>query len=318
MSKPRVVIRAFTLRRDIATALLLARQLEQRGCAVIVASGRDFVRTLRFWKPDVAVINTVGQIRRCADLAPGAAIVMLPGEGANARKHCDAVHLAEAPETYEKVDRFLLWGKATDGYFRELLPDADHGRLAVCGNPRLDLAKFNPELLRVPAAQKTVGFIGRYHILNRYNAVPAIFSMQRPEKREGVLWQVENFFCTITLIRRLIEETDYRISLRPHPLEAPEGYAFMNEGFFAGRVEIDESLDVAPQRKVEHLSRAGPVGQLPPLVHERQVVAARGSHRARALAYNREQSLPSIAPRWMWTVQSCSIRIRLSSVQSPR
>ena len=245
MSKPRVVIRAFTLRRDIATALLLARQLEQRGCAVIVASGRDFLRTLRFWKPDVAVINTVGQIQRCAELAPGTAIVMLPGEGANAKKHCDAVHLAAAPEAYEKADKFLLWGKATDGYFREMLPDADHGKLTVCGNPRLDLAKFNPELLRKPAAQKTVGFIGRYHVLNRYNAVPAIFSMQRPEKREGVLWQVEDFFCTITLIRRLIEETDYQISLRPHPLEAPEGYSFMNEGFFAGRVEIDDSLDVA-------------------------------------------------------------------------
>ena len=245
MRKPRVVIRAFTLRRDAACSLLLARQLEDRGCAVIVASGRDFVRILRFWKPDVVVINTVGQIERCAELAPGAAIVMLPGEGANAKKHCDAVHLANAPDAYEKVDRFLLWGKATLGYFREMLPDADHGKLVVCGNPRLDLVKFNPDLLRIPAAHKTVGFIGRYHTLNRYNAVPAIFSMQRPEKRDGVIWQVENFFCMIALIRRLIEDFDVRISVRPHPLEAPEGYSFMNDGFFAGRVEIDDSFDLA-------------------------------------------------------------------------
>ena len=245
MRKPRIVIRAFTLRRDAATALLLARQLEQRGCDVIVASSRDFVRTMRYWKPDVAVINTVGQIERCTQLAPDASIVMLPGEGANARKHCDAVLLTDMPGAYEKVDRYLLWGKATEGHFREFLPDADHEKLVVCGNPRFDLVKFNTDLRNIPAEQKTVGFIGRYHVLNRYNAVPAIFSMQAPEKREGVLWQVENFFCTITLIRRIIEQTDFQISIRPHPLEAPEGYSFMDEDIFAGRVEVDDSVDVA-------------------------------------------------------------------------
>jgi surface carbohydrate biosynthesis protein len=245
MSRPRIVIRAFTLRRDIATALLLAHQLEERGCEVIVASGRDFVRTMRFWKPDVAVINTVGQIERCAQLAPDASIIMLSGEGANSRKHCDAIHLVDKPGSYERVDKYLLWGKATERYFHEILPAADHSRLVVCGSPRLDLAKYSPRYPRSPSDQKTVGFIGRYHILNRYNAVPAIFSMQRPEKLEGALWQVENFFCMITIIRRIIEETDLMISLRPHPLEAPEGYSFMNEGFFKGRVKIDDSLDVA-------------------------------------------------------------------------
>lgn len=245
MSKPRIVIRAFTLRRDVAAALLLARQLEERGCKVIVASGRDFGRTLRHWKPDVAVVNTVGQIRRCAQIAPDTAIVMLPGEGANAKKHCDAVHIARDLPTYDLAEKYLLWGKATEAYFHEFLPGVDHSKLVVCGNPRLDLAKFNPDLQNVPKRAKTVGFISRYHTINRYNAVPAIFSMQKPEKRDGVVWQVENFFCMITLIRRIIAETDLQISLRPHPLEAPEGYSFMDEGDFAGRVEIDNSLDVA-------------------------------------------------------------------------
>jgi len=244
--RPRIIIRAFTLRRDAATALLLARQLESLGCDVIVASGRDFVRTMKFWSPDIAVVNTVGQIDRCAQLAPNASIVMLPGEGANAKKHCDAIHLVNSPGTYERVEKYLLWGKATEDFFRELLPEADHSKLFVCGNPRLDLAKYiqKPRLPHGDEA-KTIGFIGRFHILNRYNAVPAIFSMQLPEKLDGVMSQVENFFCMITLIRRIITETDYQISVRPHPLEAPEGYSFLKEGFFAGRVEVDDSLDVA-------------------------------------------------------------------------
>ncbi len=51
MSRYRIVIRAFTLRRDIAAALLLARLLERAGCHVIVASSRDFLRTIRYWSP---------------------------------------------------------------------------------------------------------------------------------------------------------------------------------------------------------------------------------------------------------------------------
>lgn len=244
MSMPRVVIRAFTLRRDAAFSLLLAGQLESMGCDVIVASSRDFVRVMRYWKPHVAVINTVGQIHRCRELAPDTSIVMLPGEGANAKKHCDAVHLANDPESYDIADKFLLWGRATEGYFHEFLPDADHSKIALCGNPRLDLAKYRTGLSQADT-RKTVGFIGRYHTLNRYNAVPAIFSMQYPEKREGVLWQFENFFCMIGLIHRIIKETDLSISIRPHPLEAPEGYDFTKEGPFAGRVEIDHSMDLA-------------------------------------------------------------------------
>ena len=50
----------------------------------------------------------------------------------------------------------------------------------------------------------------------------------------------------INLIHRIIDETEYNISIRPHPLEAPEGYDFMlTKKPFKGRVEIDDSLDLA-------------------------------------------------------------------------
>jgi surface carbohydrate biosynthesis protein len=245
-SGPLVVIRAFTLRRDVAAALLLARFLEDKGCRAIVASGRDFLRTLRFGKPDAVVVNTVGQIARVERHAPGAAIVLWPGEGAQAIESSDPMALTRMPGAFEKLDLALLWGRATEKFFHDLFPEADPAKLAVCGNPRLDLAKFHPELLEIPEGGKTVGFIGRFHTINRYNRIPTIFSLQRPEKRDGVIWQVESFIAMITLIHRIIEETDLRISIRPHPLEAPEGYAFMmEEKPFRGRIEIDDSLDVA-------------------------------------------------------------------------
>ena len=138
-----------------------------------------------------------------------------------------------------------MWGTAPESYFHEFLPNSEHSGLIVTGNPRLDFVKFNPELKTFVNEQKTIGFIGRYHMINRYNAVPAIFSMQHIDKRPILLWQVENFFSTISLLRSVIEKTTANVSIRPHPLEAPEGYSFLREGIFKDRVEIDESLDVA-------------------------------------------------------------------------
>ena len=81
MSRPRIVIRAFTLRRDGALSILLEKELTRLGCSVIVASSRDFVRTMKYWNPNAVVVNTVGQVERSRELAPDAAVVMMPGEG---------------------------------------------------------------------------------------------------------------------------------------------------------------------------------------------------------------------------------------------
>ena len=243
MSKYRIIIRAFTLRRDIASSAILARLLERAGAEVIIASGRDFTRLLKHWNPDAVLINTVGQIKRCAQQAPNASIILWPGEGAQPLPSSDATQLAKWPDAYDRLDLALLWGPRNLDFFAQTLPGKDRTKLVMCGNPRLDMVKFNPGLFDVD--KTTVGFIGRFHSLNRYNAVPAIFSLQYPEKRNGVVWQVESFIATITLIHRIIKETDLTVSIRPHPLEAPAGYDFVNEGPFAGRIEIDDSFDVA-------------------------------------------------------------------------
>ena len=245
MSRYRIVIRAFTLRRDAASALLLARVLERFGCRVIVASSRDFLRTIRHWNPDAVVVNTASQILRVAKQAPNSAIILWPAEGSQDLLTSTAKGLTTMPGAYELLDLVLAWGREPEGFYRELFPNSDHSKLVICGNLRLDLAKYNLDLIDAPPKRETIGFIGRFGPLNRYNRIPAIFSMQHPKKREGILLHVENFFGMITIIHRILEETDFRISIRPNPLEAPEGYDFMNEGVFKGRVEIDDTLDLA-------------------------------------------------------------------------
>ena len=64
MFRYRIIIRAFTLRRDAAASMLFAALLRKQGADVIITSGRDFQRTVRHWNPDAIIVNTVGQIER--------------------------------------------------------------------------------------------------------------------------------------------------------------------------------------------------------------------------------------------------------------
>ena len=243
--KYRVVIRAFTSRRDIASSIILARILKEEDCAVIVASSRNFGRVVRYWKPDAIIINTVSQINYCSRVSKNSKLILWPGEGGQGIESSDPMALSEMEEAYEKLSLVLLWGSITESFFYKLFPNHNHSKLVVCGNPRLDMIKFN-EIIPFAKKSNSIGFIGRFHSLNRYNAIPAIYSMQVPEKRDGVIWQVENYISMIAIIRKVIEETDFQISIRPHPLEAPEGYNFMKTMKpFAGRVDIDDSFDLA-------------------------------------------------------------------------
>ena len=244
MKKYKVVIRAFTLRRDVAVSLILAEILKRKGCDVVIASCRNFTRLIKYWNPDAIIINTIGQVDNCRNLAPQAAIILFGGEGGNKKEASEAKIFSKRLSSYEKIDKVLLWGIASKNFFHELMPNADHSKLLICGNPRLDLTKYSQS--KKNSHRKTIGFIGRYHTLNRYNRIPAIFSMQNYGKREVVTLQVENYFSMIKLMHRILDETEYKISIRPHPLEAPEGYDFMlTKKPFKGRVEIDDSLDLA-------------------------------------------------------------------------
>jgi len=242
--KYRVLIRAFTSRRDIAMSIILARTLERLGCIVVVSSIRDFTRNLRYWKPDAVVIETISQIERCKKESPNSLIIQLHGEGGNYKSASDANTLSKQPGLHKKVALYLLWGHKQKQFFNEYLPDLSNEKLHVCGNPRLDLVKYNPDLLN--NNRETIGVITRYSTLNRHSREPALHSFRASEDRIHVQWQVDNLFATVELIRAIIDKTEYNISIRPHPLESPDGYSFMlKRKPFIGRVEIDDSFDVA-------------------------------------------------------------------------
>lgn len=243
--KYRVVIRAFTLRRDVANALVLAKVLERFGCEVFVACTRNFNWVVKYWRPHAVVLNTVGRVKITRQLAPDALIFHQPAEGSERIECSDASMFARHPRAFDEVAGVFVWGEVPLGYYEQRLPGCDGSKLHLCGNPRLDMLKFNPDLKGNRKNSNSIGIVGRFEEINSYRSEPTSDRLVKPHKLDYVVRQCIGFHSTMRLCERLLEETDYRINLRPYPLEAPESYHMAPKKRLGDRFDIDDSLDFA-------------------------------------------------------------------------
>lgn len=242
----RIAIRAFTCRRDIASAALLASLLEVEGCSVLVTSTRDFEATLKLWKPHVAVVNTPGQARRVKTVAPEVQTIFLEGEGFLPDEWSHALHFSQDKELFRAMDLILLWGQRVRDEIVKALPEEKNEHICVVGHPAYDLIRFRTETAKYDPKCKSIGVVMRFNSINYAEGTSLIRTLANPGNLERVTVQCQAFVGLINCIRVLLQKTDFRISIRPHPLEQVDSYQeYISRWFgpeFAQRIEIDDSL----------------------------------------------------------------------------
>ncbi len=245
MKKYRIIIRAFTNRRDVAPMEVLKRVLERKGCEVMLTNNRNFHIATRFWKPDAIVVNTLGDVM-IKEQYPDAKIIFFSGEGFHGPNDSHAKIWLERPEFYKNMDMALVWGPKVKEECEERFPKgADLSKIKVVGNPKLDLIKFLPERLK-KNKKNSVGFIGRFPKLNDHLARPAMYFLSTKFQLEEAIVQCKSAHAMICAANKILEETDLDISIRPHPHEQLESYpSFISVWFdkkYHNRVSIDNSL----------------------------------------------------------------------------
>ena len=248
MSRPRVEIRAFTCRRDVAPAALLARLLERKGCDVMITCVRDFMRTLELWKPEVAVFSTPGKAVAIKAASPGTSTAFLDGEGFQPADGSRGLWWSRNPEQFRATDLALVWGRRVLDEVREARPEADLANVHVVGNPSYDLVRFLPESVAHDPAAPTVGVVARFHTINDQLGISPVRTLPNPGNLERVIVQCQAFVGVVSCVRALLEKTPFTVSIRPHPLEQVESYHASKSLWFgehAARVEIDDSLAFA-------------------------------------------------------------------------
>ena len=180
MSRPRILLMARTLRRDLPSYYVLKKIIEAKsGAAVVVCSQRSVFHYLRHWRPQALVYPCCGDTPQFARFAPRVQLFCYSGEGGEDASHYDERFFCTFPEYLDAVRRILVWGENTK---RQLLDDAarahqgryrdvlENDKVRVVGHPRLDLARYFPG--RAP--RRSVGICTHFFTLNNFRGDSAL------------------------------------------------------------------------------------------------------------------------------------------------
>ncbi len=251
----RVLVHVDSLRRDGATAAVLAELLKRRGYRAIASGQLTTPFYLKHWRPDLLFHTSTLKIDHYLkhgvikpDDRPR--IFLLPQEGRVTDPEVLAMVYGGRPGVLRDcIDRMYLWNRPNRDWLVANTP-IDPDNLRLVGAYRLDLVKYGraPDLTARPPV---VGLIGRFPPMNspehRSMGYYMVAKLAPPERRSGHLEMIKRAAGALSwygdIIRGLIARTDYKISVRPHHNESPQGDAYRwLKAEYGNRIEIDGSL----------------------------------------------------------------------------
>ena len=215
----------------------------------MLTNGGSFTTTLRLWKPHVAIVGTFGNAENVKSVAPTTKVILLDQEGIRNPKNRHAVQLVDRPGMVANVDLGLFWGEKIIQEFEEIAPQLDRRHLHVVGYPKLDLVRYLPERFKTGKNNRSLGVVCRFPNVNPYNAQVLIRTLPNPGHMEKIIAQMQGFVAMVKVLRVILDRTDYKISIRPHPQEQIDSYTQYIRHWFGrekeDRISVDESIDFA-------------------------------------------------------------------------
>jgi surface carbohydrate biosynthesis protein len=229
-----------------------------RGQLSFVASRRNFSKILKLVSP--ANIVMIGQINIVYDLIYDGRILkdrfketniyFYPSEGYATDNEYHIMYPQRF--SYRETKKIFFWGRESLEWARshlDISPDA----LDNTGYPRTRMAHVYAAIREDRLVPK-IGIVGRFAMLNDlYGVLPMEYVVNEfahaKQQYKGVMvsrLDVESK-AIVTILRAvefIMKHTDYRISMRPHPNEAPASYAALKERY-GERFEISDEVDVA-------------------------------------------------------------------------
>jgi len=250
MSRFRILIRAFTARRDVMHSLILAKLLEKDGHKVIVASIRQFEFAVKFWKPHAIIFNVQGLSKYLKKISPDSVRILVPGEGGELGKFSLAqVWKRLSEEHVTSTDLFFFWNKKSLDESLRIFPFIKKNSTCLAGNPKFDVIKSSKKIL---TNTNKIGFPTRFNLINYHDGQNYSFRSLMPQRYEFTHFltyaAMYGFHCMMKIIEQILINTELKISIRPHPLESVDSYyEYVLPEFekdFKNRIEIDNSLCV--------------------------------------------------------------------------
>jgi surface carbohydrate biosynthesis protein len=253
----RILLHADSLIRDPGPMLVLAELLRRRGHDAVVSSRVTTHFYLYFWRPHYLIHsapNAVAALIAKGLIAEnGPRVAIIPQEGMERQDNTmHAFYEGILQSGIEKfIDQVFLWNTHQYEWLRDNSTLGEQ-RLSIVANVRLDLAKYGGN---VRPRHGTVGFIGRFPILNKYDGshimchlladASDLPELARHNRLLNIATQVSSLAAYAEIIHHIMRHTDYRVSLRPHHEEAADNAGFrMLKRRYGNRIEIDRGLSI--------------------------------------------------------------------------
>lgn len=242
----RVLILPHTCRRDSGAGLVLKGFLEKMNHKAQVTSIINYQKWLKYWNPDFLVIFTPGKAKKIKSLRKNIKIIFVDGEAFQLTTDHRAKLFLEDKEEFDSLDMILVGSELIKKEFGER--GLDISKIHVVGDTRFDIVKYFMRR-KEKSKRKDIGFSGSFPKINQHQGDPVIKNLFMDRKLKYAVASLYEFNLFFKALIYILKNTDYNISLRPHPNESSENY----EKFIIGKIEkkfqkrlsIDTSLDYA-------------------------------------------------------------------------
>jgi surface carbohydrate biosynthesis protein len=246
--KPVIVIHVDALRREYPSAWLLAQQIEQTGCRVILTSRISTPHLLRLFTPDVLILShpfSLPQHRLHGLMARGVKVYVSEVEGVLEDDAAIASTYPAGLMDYNLLAGVFVWNTWSRNWLiahRAI----DPGRVHAIGSIRNNLIDTRRD--RKP--RLTVGILSRFETINTADSLHSFQNLLVVDPEDqGVRWYFDR--CAVdaeacAIVARMIgilTTNGVAVSIRPHPNENVSSYRLFRQRF-GPLVTIDSSYDI--------------------------------------------------------------------------
>ena len=141
----------------------------------------------------------------------------------------------------------MLWGDVQVEGYKKYKDKINTNNIHAIGNPKMDVIRYLP-LEKIRNGKKTIGFITRFSPINHHEGVPVLRNLQKKPQLDYSIHCLKSYNVLHRAITYILDNTNYNVSIRPHPNESIDTYyKYVLPSFkkFKNRIEIDDNLFIS-------------------------------------------------------------------------
>ena len=232
-NKP-IIIYVDNLRRDYLVADTLRQYLEKKRHKVFLVSRINYSFCLKYIQTDLVIIvknyfqtfspKVLGFINKKTT------VILVDAEGAQTPERCKfwlEVYKMNVTDLSKRCDKIFTWNQNFINFMSKEI-NVPESKYSPSGSSKVNLAITCSKFLK-KTERDSIGIIGRFLMINDFASRTTLENMSRAfyEKDEfkmGSKGEILSLYVYLELIEELIKNTNYKISIRPHPNEKISSY----------------------------------------------------------------------------------------------